>query len=147
MKTIEFDHARRHFKLVLPWDDSRPEVEQERQDLLVAAFKAHADTLGIRRFGAPVNWRALVDAEILEDQASMFEILLALGILSFSRLGTWDIYYFGGSLNLTLSGGVHYFTRLEDVVAYAKTVLVDYEYEWQVAHVDQILTSKELLGS
>ena len=86
-----------------------------------------------------VDWEAFLKSNYLRDQCN--KILRDVGIFSYNPVNNWEIVG-SGHLNLnqwSLGGNIFYFTREEDVVAYARLEHGQAVYGWHMQQISRVI--------
>lgn len=86
-----------------------------------------------------IDWEAFLKSEYLRDQGG--RILRDVGIFSYNPVNNWEIVGSGHlNLNQWSSGGsIFYFTREEDVVAYARLKYGGVMYGWHIQQIARVI--------
>lgn len=95
---------------------------------------------------AKVNWK--IYSELFKERnenaaISAINVLISLGILSFSEKGNWDIVTDSPISSNPLSSASQYlyFTRKEDAIEFAQLNYI----EWKIRRIGDVLAAKDVL--
>lgn len=106
--------------------------------------------VGLKDGKIRVDWKAYYryDCERSDhnnDVEVMKEVLLSLGILSYTATGNWEVRDFSMSLNPTRGLSKTYFTRKEDVIDYACSFYSNTLYSWNIFRIAEVLPKSDVL--
>jgi hypothetical protein len=109
-------------------------------------FKKYSKELISKEGNKPkINWPFYLKF-CSEDRNPMAKVLISLGIFSLKSKGNWEIEAVGPiGLNPRVNMGYLYFTRQEDIVEFARLKYSNTLYGWEIRHISEILTKKEIL--
>lgn len=101
-------------------------------------------------FGEHIDWEYFVHIENKHDEwnntyPEVVDLLSALSFFSVKPQGNWEIINGGMSLNPVPWANVYYFTRKQDVLAYAKAKFANTQYEWSVRNIGEVISREEVL--
>lgn len=120
--------------------------------LLIKDFDNYLKSFLRVEYGMPViDWFSYfmiiaLRKEKQESVASVInDLLLSIGVFSYAPEGRWEIRD-----SITMAGmnpRAHdfylYFSRREDAVGYAYFALQDHDHDWEICHVDRIVSRQE----
>ena len=89
-----------------------------------------------------VDWQAYIDVDLKIWPDMEDSILTSLGILSYNPKGNWEITSDG---TLSMNPRRLYFTNKDDVITFARLKYSNTLYKWEIKHIDEVLTRKEVL--
>ncbi len=121
------------------------------KDLIIKDFERLGREIVILKDGdVRVDWKVyyLYDSEQSDhnnDVEVMKEVLLSLGILSYTATGNWEVRDLGMSLNPTRGLSKTYFTRKEDVIDYACSFYRGAVYDWRIFRIAEVLPKSDVL--
>jgi hypothetical protein len=140
-----------NFSIPYPPTEARKGAEDETTRL----FETYDSSLRLRdavqKNGAVIWEKLVIVKEIAPDlnaAEEMIKILVAVGIMSYSRTGNWDILTAdGGSCNpRDLRGNRLYFVRENDVSYYALVAYDDSLFDWSLVQYGKVIPKSVVMN-